>query len=94
MQRNESEWWHSLHVKQIQKVTTYTRTQIDSIDCQVFSDPTQKMVQFDPVENWVIGDENTIRYMMPFELQDAGNDWVGVFKVSRMSCLTGQSSAG
>lgn len=68
--------------KQINKLTTFTRSQIDSIDAQVFSDPTQKMVKFDPVENWVIGDDNSIKYMMPFELEDAGNDWVGVFKVS------------
>lgn len=58
------------------------RSQIDSIDAQVFSDPTQKMVTFHNVESWVIGDENVIKYMMPFELEDAGNDWVGVFKVS------------
>lgn len=68
--------------KQINKLTTFTRSQIDSIDAQVFSDPTQKMVKFDPIENWVIGDDNSIRYMMPFELEDAGNDWIGVFKVS------------
>lgn len=61
---------------------TYTRSQIDSIDEQVFSDPTQKMVTFYDVEKWVIGEDNVIKYMMPFELGDAGNDWVGVFKVS------------
>lgn len=40
------------------------------------------MVTFLPVENWVIGDDNVIKYVMPFDLEDAGNDWVGVFKVS------------
>lgn len=40
------------------------------------------MVTFQPVENWVIGEDNLIKYMMPFELEDAGSDWVGVYKVS------------
>lgn len=44
------------------------------------------MVTFHAVENWVIGEDNAIKYVMPFELEDAGNDWVGVFKVS--VCLT------
>lgn len=30
----------------------------------------------------MIGEDNLIKYMMPFELEDAGSDWVGVYKVS------------
>lgn len=68
---------------QINKLKSYTRTQIHSIDAQVFSDPTQKMVTIYDVERWVIGEDNIIKYMVPFDLEDAGNDWVGVFKVRR-----------
>ena len=79
-----------LGLAKITRLTTFSRSQRDSIDTQVFSDPTQKMVTFEDVENWVIGEDNVIRYTLPFDLEDAGNDWVGVFKVSGFRSISAE----
>lgn len=41
------------------------------------------MVTFEPIENWVIGEDYVIKYVLPFELEDAGSDWIGIYKVLR-----------
>lgn len=58
----------------------------DSIDSenysiQVFEDPTEKIVDFSPINIWQIGEENTIEYTLPFGYEEAENDWIGVYKV-------------
>lgn len=60
----------------------------DSIDSekdyfvQVFEDPTEKIVDFSPVNIWQIGEENVIEYTLPYGYEEAESDWIGVYKVS------------
>lgn len=59
----------------------------DTIDSQnysiqVFEDPTEKIVDFSPINIWQIGEENVIEYTLPFGYEEAENDWVGVYKVN------------
>lgn len=56
---------------------------IDSVtySIQVFEDPTEKIVDFSPINIWQIGEENIIEYTLPFGYEEAENDWIGVYKV-------------
>lgn len=40
------------------------------------------MVEFAPLHIWKIGEENTIEYTLPLGFDEAGCDWVGIFKVN------------
>lgn len=60
----------------------------DSIDSQhysiqVFEDPTEKTVDFSPINIWQIGEDNIIEYTLPFGYEEAENDWIGVYKVKK-----------
>lgn len=63
----------------------------ESIDnptvCQVFEDPTEKVVDFSPVHIWQIGEENNVEYTLPFGYEEAENDWIGIYKVSNILSL-------
>lgn len=48
---------------------------------QVFEDPSEKIVDFSPVPLWQIGEENVIEYTLPHGYEEAGNDWIGIYKV-------------
>ncbi len=56
---------------------------IDSVNysIQVFEDPSEKIVDFSPINIWQIGEDNTIEYTLPFGYEEAENDWIGVYKV-------------
>ncbi|GAB0097552.1 inositol polyphosphate 5-phosphatase K [Sergentomyia squamirostris] len=54
-------------------------THFDGIDGQIFSDPSEKMVEFSTIDIWTIGREFTIKYTLPEGLDDAGSDWIGVY---------------
>lgn len=32
---------------------------------------------------WEIGEENTIEYTLPLGFDEAGSDWVGIYKVNK-----------
>lgn len=48
---------------------------------QVFSDPTEQVVVFEPINRWQLGEEFTIRYSVPFDLDGQDSDWIGIYKV-------------
>lgn len=48
---------------------------------QVYEDPTEKIVEFKPLLTWHIGEENVIEYTLPNGFEEAGSDWVGIYKV-------------
>lgn len=54
----------------------------DNVTLQVFEDPTEKIVEFSTVALWLIGEDNTIEYTLPFGYEEAENDWIGVFRAS------------
>lgn len=54
----------------------------DNYYIQVFEDPSEKIVDFSPINIWQIGEENVIEYTLPFGYEEAENDWIGVYKVS------------
>lgn len=63
------------------------RNAVDTIDSenysiQVFEDPTEKIVDFSPINIWQIGEDNVIEYTLPFGYEEAENDWIGVYKVN------------
>ncbi|XP_037032683.1 inositol polyphosphate 5-phosphatase K isoform X2 [Bradysia coprophila] len=47
---------------------------------KVFEDPTEKIVDFSPINIWQIGEDNVIEYTLPFGYEEAENDWIGVYK--------------
>lgn len=58
---------------------------------QVFEDPSEKIVDFSPVPLWQIGEENVIEYTLPHGYEEAGNDWIGIYKVGHESGATHRS---
>lgn len=65
----------------------------DSIDSvhysiQVFEDPSEKTVDFSPINIWQIGEDNVIEYTLPFGYEEAENDWIGVYKVDALRYMT------
>lgn len=76
-----------------ESVTLRTKPTDDNVDVdnddddaflisQVFKDPTEKIVEFTRINVWHIGETNTIEYELPYGYEEAGNDWIGLFKVS------------
>lgn len=51
---------------------------------QVYEDPTEKIVEFAPKQIWQIGEENIVEYSLPLGFEEAGSDWIGIYKV----CIT------
>lgn len=48
---------------------------------QVFDDPSEKNIEFSPVQLWQIGEDNKIEYTVPHGYEEAESDWIGVYKV-------------
>lgn len=48
---------------------------------QVYEDPSDKIVEFTPLQLWNIGEENTIEYVLPSGFEEASSDWIGIYKV-------------
>ncbi|XP_059614755.1 inositol polyphosphate 5-phosphatase K isoform X1 [Phlebotomus argentipes] len=46
---------------------------------KIFSDPSEKVVEFAPIDIWTIGREFTVKYTLPDGLDDAGSDWIGIY---------------
>lgn len=53
----------------------------ENYSIQVFEDPTEKIVDFSPINIWQIGEDNVIEYTLPVGYVEAENDWIGVYKV-------------
>lgn len=47
----------------------------------MFDDPTEKTIEFSPIQIWQIGEDNKIEYTVPNGYEEAESDWIGVFKV-------------
>lgn len=58
-------------------LTDSTRTFGD----QVFSDYSERAVQFEKITHWLEDEENTITYKITQEIPKTKNDWIGVYKV-------------
>lgn len=83
---------NTIHVTNLQCVNKkppkpwLARNTGDTIDfenysIQVFEDPSEKIVDFSPINIWYIGEDNVIEYTLPFGYEEAENDWIGVFRV-------------
>lgn len=47
---------------------------------QVYEDPSEKSVEFASIQLWQIGEENVVEYSLPIGFEEAGSDWIGIFK--------------
>lgn len=54
----------------------------DDIFQQVYDDPSEKSVEFSTIQIWQINEENIVEYSLPLGFEEAGSDWIGIFKVS------------
>lgn len=48
---------------------------------QVFSDYSERAVQFEKIAHWLEDEENTITYKVTQEIPKTKNDWIGVYRV-------------
>lgn len=48
---------------------------------QVFEDITETIIEFTPIPILMIGDDNIIEYCIPTGFEEAGSDWVGIYRV-------------
>lgn len=53
---------------------------------QVFDDPTELMVEFKTINLWIVGDENTVEYILPTGFEELEADWIGIYKVRVICC--------
>lgn len=49
---------------------------------QVFSDYSERVIEFDKVISWTQDEENTAKYRMTQDVPATKEDWIGLFKVS------------
>ncbi|XP_063700032.1 phosphatidylinositol 4,5-bisphosphate 5-phosphatase A isoform X2 [Culicoides brevitarsis] len=47
---------------------------------KVIDDPTELVAEFEPINLWTVGEENTITYILPPGFEEKEADWIGVFK--------------
>lgn len=57
------------------------------IQFQVYEDPTERTVEFTPMHTWQIGEENIVEYTLPNGFDEAGSDWIGIYKVFTLFIL-------
>lgn len=50
-------------------------------DWQVFEDLTETVIEFTPIPILMIGDDNIIEYCIPSGFEEAGSDWIGIYRV-------------
>lgn len=54
----------------------------DDLFQQVYDDPSEKTVEFMPIQIWQINEENIVEYSLPLGFEEAGSDWIGIYKVN------------
>lgn len=57
---------------------------VDQVD-QVFSDYSERIVEFDKIVSWSQDEENTAKYRITQGIPATKDDWIGLFKVSGSS---------
>jgi hypothetical protein len=59
---------------------------------QVFSDYSERIVEFDKVVSWTQDEENTAKYKITQDIPSTKEDWIGLFKVMVDRCQTNVSN--
>ncbi|XP_061509801.1 phosphatidylinositol 4,5-bisphosphate 5-phosphatase A isoform X1 [Anopheles gambiae] len=47
---------------------------------QVYEDTTERTVSFKPIELWLVGEPNTIEYVIPNGFEEGNADWIGIYR--------------
>lgn len=48
---------------------------------QVYEDTTERTIMFKPIELWLVGEPNTIEYVIPAGFEEGNADWIGIYRV-------------
>ncbi|XP_062563541.1 phosphatidylinositol 4,5-bisphosphate 5-phosphatase A-like isoform X2 [Armigeres subalbatus] len=47
---------------------------------QVYEDTTERTIMFKPIELWLVGEQNTIEYVIPAGFEESNADWIGIYR--------------
>nr|XP_029710116.1 phosphatidylinositol 4,5-bisphosphate 5-phosphatase A-like isoform X1 [Aedes albopictus]XP_029710117.1 phosphatidylinositol 4,5-bisphosphate 5-phosphatase A-like isoform X1 [Aedes albopictus] len=47
---------------------------------QVYEDTTERTIMFKPIELWLVGEPNTIEYVIPAGFDEGNADWIGIYR--------------
>ncbi|XP_050080450.1 phosphatidylinositol 4,5-bisphosphate 5-phosphatase A-like isoform X2 [Anopheles maculipalpis] len=47
---------------------------------QVYEDTTERTITFKPIELWLVGEPNTIEYVIPNGFEEGNADWIGIYR--------------
>ncbi|XP_035898206.1 inositol polyphosphate 5-phosphatase K-like isoform X3 [Anopheles stephensi] len=47
---------------------------------QVYEDTTERTISFKPIELWLVGEPNTIEYVIPNGFDEGNADWIGIYR--------------
>ncbi|XP_053668992.1 phosphatidylinositol 4,5-bisphosphate 5-phosphatase A-like [Anopheles marshallii] len=47
---------------------------------QVYEDTTERTISFKPIELWLVGEPNTIEYVIPNGFEEGNADWIGIYR--------------
>ncbi|XP_040163687.1 phosphatidylinositol 4,5-bisphosphate 5-phosphatase A-like isoform X3 [Anopheles arabiensis] len=47
---------------------------------KVYEDTTERTVSFKPIELWLVGEPNTIEYVIPNGFEEGNADWIGIYR--------------
>lgn len=56
---------------------------------QVFSDYSERVVEFDRIDTWQMEEDNTVHYKLSQDARDTSGDWIGLYKVIIKSLVFG-----
>ncbi|XP_053680610.1 inositol polyphosphate 5-phosphatase K-like [Anopheles nili] len=49
-------------------------------DGQVYEDTTERTISFKPIDLWLVGEPNTIEYVIPTGFEESNADWIGIYR--------------
>ncbi|XP_050080452.1 phosphatidylinositol 4,5-bisphosphate 5-phosphatase A-like isoform X4 [Anopheles maculipalpis] len=47
---------------------------------KVYEDTTERTITFKPIELWLVGEPNTIEYVIPNGFEEGNADWIGIYR--------------
>ncbi|XP_062563551.1 phosphatidylinositol 4,5-bisphosphate 5-phosphatase A-like isoform X5 [Armigeres subalbatus] len=47
---------------------------------KVYEDTTERTIMFKPIELWLVGEQNTIEYVIPAGFEESNADWIGIYR--------------
>lgn len=47
---------------------------------KVYEDTTERTITFKPIELWLVGEPNTIEYVIPNGFEESNADWIGIYR--------------